>query len=470
MKRDVNKVDRNGTVQSSSTAMVTNGELPHRARNNQLRIVERRSESPLQRPLSVQDKSMSASQSSILSTSTQSTITGSADTASMSAQQLCQLGLTTLHVAISHWEAALIKVKSIDDTDSALSMDPSIADLQHQLESLIDKASCVEQEYERTLERHADAAAMDSAMSALAEMNKQYELERLRTLSGDEESSDQDSFVSASEMPDLTDLDFQKKRHSHLAFYDAGLIELKHGSIPCRTLRTRIVNCTSDAEFLAKLHCIRIAFGELLKDSSIKDWMGTVGKDMIGGILNKADRDPDDFYAAFDEMITFLERDGSWEILEEELRGRGVKAFSFYDIALDFILLDAFDDLENLPSSVMAVVQNRWLSNGFKETALSTVVWSLLKAKRRMLKFPDGFMAHFYTISEHVSPVLVWGFTGPVEEIRSLCYFFKEQVLGFIQDIFSFEKAHYQTVEGLADDIHRLARDRFHILEQKLAS
>jgi len=45
-----------------------------------------------------------------------------------------------------------------------------------------------------------------------------------------------------------------------------------------------------------------------------------------------------------------------------------VKNFTFYDVVLDFILMDAFDDLENPPSSVIAVVSNRWLSNGFKET------------------------------------------------------------------------------------------------------
>lgn len=45
-----------------------------------------------------------------------------------------------------------------------------------------------------------------------------------------------------------------------------------------------------------------------------------------------------------------------------------LKCLSFYDIVLDFIMMDAFDDLENPPSTVTAVVQNRWLSNGFKET------------------------------------------------------------------------------------------------------
>ena len=45
-----------------------------------------------------------------------------------------------------------------------------------------------------------------------------------------------------------------------------------------------------------------------------------------------------------------------------------VKAMNFFDIVIDFILFDAFDDLESPPSSVTSVVQNRWLSNGFKET------------------------------------------------------------------------------------------------------
>ena len=41
---------------------------------------------------------------------------------------------------------------------------------------------------------------------------------------------------------------------------------------------------------------------------------------------------------------------------------------NFYDIVIDFLMFDAFDDLDNPPSSVTTVIQNRWLSNGFKET------------------------------------------------------------------------------------------------------
>lgn len=42
-----------------------------------------------------------------------------------------------------------------------------------------------------------------------------------------------------------------------------------------------------------------------------------------------------------------------------------------------------------------------------------------------MLKFPTGFMAHFYAISEQMSPLMAWGFLGPDENLRDTCLFFK---------------------------------------------
>lgn len=40
---------------------------------------------------------------------------------------------------------------------------------------------------------------------------------------------------------------------------------------------------------------------------------------------------------------------------------------SVYDIALDFVLLDAFDDLDHPPSTVVSVLQNRWITDGMKK-------------------------------------------------------------------------------------------------------
>lgn len=67
-------------------------------------------------------------------------------------------------------------------------------------------------------------------------------------------------------------------------------------------------------------------------------------------------------------MLDFLQELKNWEDVEKELSLKGVKAMTFFDVVMDYILMDAFDDLDNPPSSVTAVIQNRWLSNGFKET------------------------------------------------------------------------------------------------------
>lgn len=44
-----------------------------------------------------------------------------------------------------------------------------------------------------------------------------------------------------------------------------------------------------------------------------------------------------------------------------------VKNLNFYDVVLDFILMDSFEDLENPPTSIQTVVNNRWLNSSFKK-------------------------------------------------------------------------------------------------------
>lgn len=80
------------------------------------------------------------------------------------------------------------------------------------------------------------------------------------------------------------------------------------------------------------------------------------------------EKDPKDFLVGYADMLDFLQDPSNWTAIEKELEQRNVKAMTFYDIALDFIILDAFKDLDDPPASVTAVVNNRFLSNGFKET------------------------------------------------------------------------------------------------------
>lgn len=72
--------------------------------------------------------------------------------------------------------------------------------------------------------------------------------------------------------------------------------------------------------------------------------------------------------------VGFLARNSSEVVLYWSvyllLRSLQVVCMNFFDIVLDFILMDAFEDLESPPSSVVAVLRNRWLSDSFKETVI----------------------------------------------------------------------------------------------------
>lgn len=86
-----------------------------------------------------------------------------------------------------------------------------------------------------------------------------------------------------------------------------------------------------------------------------------------------------------------------------------------------------------------------------------------------MLKYEQGFLAHFYSISEHVSPVLVWGFLGPEGNLRSTCTYFREQVIEFLVDTFNLFKVRYTTVDELAVDVLREMKLRIDNINQRLS-
>lgn len=82
---------------------------------------------------------------------------------------------------------------------------------------------------------------------------------------------------------------------------------------------------------------------------------------------------------AYEDMLQFLQ-ETNWPDVANELSAKGVKAMTFYDVVLDYILMDAFEDLDMPPQSVTAVIQNRWLSNGFKESVSFCLGFKHLKS------------------------------------------------------------------------------------------
>ncbi|NXJ19947.1 MIGA2 protein, partial [Dicrurus megarhynchus] len=394
-----------------------------------------------------------------------------------SAESLYVQGMELFEEALQKWEQAL----SIRQRDSACTSTPVPWDSRKQQESMSENLSEEEsqkREFAEKLESllHRAYHLQEEFGSSLPSDSVLLDLEKtlmlpladgsLRLRTDDEDSSaSEDSFFSAAELFDslpFEEMPFHLSKP--VAAYEEALQLVKEGKVACRTLRTELLGCYSDQDFLAKLHCVRQAFQELLEDENNQLFFGEVGKQMVIGLMTKAEKNPKAFLESYEEMLRYALKQETWPTTQQELEGRGVVCMSFFDIVLDFILMDAFEDLENPPSSVLAVLRNRWLSDSFKETALATACWSVLKAKRRLLMVPDGFISHFYSVSEHVSPVLAFGFLGPKQQLSEVCSFFKHQIVQYLKDMFDFDNVRYTTVQLLAEDILQLSRRRSEIL------
>ncbi|XP_054468391.1 mitoguardin 2 isoform X1 [Anoplopoma fimbria] len=286
---------------------------------------------------------------------------------------------------------------------------------------------------------------------------------RLRDDDSNTVTSDE-SFFSAAELFDAMSLEDLYQPLKPAALYEEALSMVREGKVSYRSLRTELLECFGDQDFLAKLQCVRQAFQILLLDETHRTFFMETGKQMITGLMVKANKSPKAFLESYEDMLLYTKREETWPVTQMELEGRGVVCMNFFDIVLDFILMDSFEDLENPPSSVVAVLRNRWLSDSFKETALATACWSVLKAKRRLLMVPDGFISHFYAISEHVSPVLAFGFLGPRQHLSEVCTIFKQQILQYLKDMFDHDKVRFTSAQCLAEDILNLSHRRSEIL------
>ncbi|XP_030883078.1 mitoguardin 1 [Leptonychotes weddellii] len=340
----------------------------------------------------------------------------------------------------------------------------------HKLEALLQRAYRLQEEFEATL------GASDSN-SLVNDIDKDTDT----TMKGNMDEfglrdslsvASTDSFASATELAE-----HREGRHAysleslcHCPFYEEAMHLVEEGKIYSRVLRTEMLECLGDSDFLAKLHCIRQAFQVILSETANRIFLAESGRKILSALIVKARKNPKKFEDVFDEMIYFLEQTDHWDSTEMELAARGVKNLNFYDVVLDFILMDSFEDLENPPTSIQNVVNNRWLNSSFKETAVASSCWSVLKQKRQQMKIPDGFFAHFYAICEQISPVLAWGFLGPRNSLYDLCCFFKNQVLFFLKDIFDFEKVRYSSIETLAEDLMQLLIRRTELLTAYLGA
>lgn len=365
-------------------------------------------------------------------------------------QQLATMGLDSLDQALRCWEQALQQLKAED---------PAAGVLAARLQSLLADGQRL-----RNQGRLLTEGPIDNVL--LPQVSADAPPKPAST-------ADTESFVSAegtSDIAVLSELELNTVPPAdQCALYREALELLDREGIPCRTDRAEVVRCSSKEDYLAKIHCIRLAFRRLSNQPEILQWLIEAGNHTLGGFMLCAGKDPKDALHAYQELVAYLLDSSHHEQVAQELLYKGVVCPTVYDVVIDYVLLDAFDDLGSPPQPVVAVIQNRWLTAGFKETALSAAIWSLFKAKKRLLPFSGGFFAHYYALMEQVVPVLAWGFLGSDADLKEMCSFFKDEVETLVCDMFDPSRSRYTCVDDLALDILQNAQLHYDRICQALA-
>ncbi|TKR81291.1 hypothetical protein L596_015187 [Steinernema carpocapsae] len=291
----------------------------------------------------------------------------------------------------------------------------------------------------------------------------------LSLLSEDSFHSCFDDFSSCLDDPSVREtLTFDR---SSLAFYQEGLEEAANGNVDFRKSRAEFCGCDSDVDFAAKLWCLRRAFANIVADEHRRLWLTNAGRQIMADLLRHDGRETREFYSAYDDIIEFVNNEVNHEKMWEELSARKVADLGMWDVLLDFVLLDAFDDITHPPATIIALLSNKFLTRKMKESSLSTVLWTTISAKRRRLLYADGFINHFYNLTLIMTPSLALAFFGGSSDAyRELCQFFKEQVCSFVVEIFNLQNIRYTSLEELTEDLHSSLASRIETLQTRLSN
>ncbi|KAL7062672.1 hypothetical protein AAHC03_0501 [Spirometra sp. Aus1] len=334
-----------------------------------------------------------------------------------------RIGLETLNVIIEQLEECMHHMTEAHGRLNKGDQSSSCGMFIKELQSFLETSYLLLERYKRVFIQQAPQLPPDvPSLDALSE-------------------DDTASFVSALEQIDFTEIEMQLMSNFHRPLYRSALKELNEGDVPFRSVRTELMQCGSDVEYLGKLICIRQGFDLLFSYPDSVEWLTQTVSSLTCGLLNCLGYSPEEFDNAFKALISFMKASQSPEAhsqLVDELYNKGVQALNIYDIVFDRLLLDALENLGNPPSSILVLTRNNWLSTSFKKSALDSAVWTLLTAKRKLLQYPDGFFAHYYRVVETVSPALAWGFLGPEEPANRFCEILREDLMAFVRNLFVF--------------------------------
>ena len=166
---------------------------------------------------------------------------------------------------VSYWEDALT---GRNDTDiipgRAANVDQD--EFCRELQNLLDAAYNLQEQGELLFLDERSVLYRDDERKAIT--GAEHGLTNGHRSGSDPNFDSAESFASAlDQVADLREFDDTESFMDleRYPLYSSALETMDDQQIPYRTLRTDMVGCASDTEYLAKLHCIRLAFKLLFK-------------------------------------------------------------------------------------------------------------------------------------------------------------------------------------------------------------
>lgn len=167
------------------------------------------------------------------------------------------IGMESLEIVINYWEDALTAY-DLPNTSGA-----EESEFCREIQNLLDIAY--------TLQDQSELLFLDQRSVLFREENNDSEktLTNANRSTSDPNFDSAESFASAlDQVADLREFEDFSEAISDVDQYQLYQSAIKHFEehpIPYRMMRTELVNCSSDLEYLAKLHCVRLAFQYLFK-------------------------------------------------------------------------------------------------------------------------------------------------------------------------------------------------------------
>lgn len=197
----------------------------------------------------------------------------------LTAQQLGVMGMEALDTVINYWEDALAAHYSPGGVPALLTTAEE-SEFCREIQNLLDMAYTLQDQSELLfLDQRSvlfrDEPSIDEVEEDPEAEEKSSRKSIMSRTGSDPNFDSAESFASA--LDQVADLREFEEFTDTLAEYDQYPLyqaALKHGEespIPCRSLRTELVHCANDTEYLAKLHCVRLSFQYLFKVSQFQE-------------------------------------------------------------------------------------------------------------------------------------------------------------------------------------------------------